>query len=641
MLRLTQVKLPLTYSEEDLISKCAGLLRIQPGKIKKMELVRRSVDARKKPCIVYSCTVDVTVDGERSVLKNSRCRQAEIVKRELYHFPKPGGERLTAPIIIVGMGPAGLFCGYLLAKAGYRPILLERGQDVDSRKAAVEKFWETGILNPSSNVQFGEGGAGTFSDGKLNTTIKDQGGRNRKALEIFVENGAPEEILYEAKPHIGTDILFHVVKNMRQRILAWGGQVRFESCVTDIFIKEERRDAIGRLWTNDGNEEPGKAASQDCEGNEEVSNAVSRDCEGNEEVSTAVSLVSEGNEEVSNAVSRVSGVEINGKERLACSSLVLAPGHSARDTFSLLFQKKIPMEPKPFAVGFRVIHPQSLINESQYGAEELKPLGAAPYKLTARSLSGRGVYSFCMCPGGYVVNASSEPGHTAVNGMSYHDRAGRFANSAVIVTVNEKDVDGRDALSGMRFQRELEKRAYELGAGAVPVERYGDFYESMTASNGENIAYAANEAFQNEAFQNAAFQSGASQVPPAEEPEEKAPIRKAIGEPTDQCIKGKAVSADLTEILPQELNKAFVEGKEHIDKIIPGCGGENTLLCGVESRTSSPVRILRKDTLESAAVAGLYPCGEGAGYAGGIMSAAVDGMKAAEELASRYSPFFA
>ncbi|MCD8130672.1 MAG: FAD-dependent oxidoreductase [Lachnospiraceae bacterium] len=574
MLRLTQVKLPLTYSEEDLINKCAGLLRIQPGKIKKLELVRRSVDARKKPHIVYSCTVNVTVDGERSILKNSRCKQAEIVKRELYHFPKPGGERLTAPIIIVGMGPAGLFCGYLLAKAGYCPILLERGQDVDSRKASVEKFWETGILNSSSNVQFGEGGAGTFSDGKLNTTIKDQGGRNRKALEIFVENGAPEEILYEAKPHIGTDILFHVVKNMRQRILAWGGQVRFESCVTDIFIEERR------------------------------------------------------------AVYQVSGVEINGEERLACSSLVLAPGHSARDTFSLLFQKKIPMEPKPFAVGFRVIHPQRLINESQYGVEELKPLGAAPYKLTARSLSGRGVYSFCMCPGGYVVNASSEPGHTAVNGMSYHDRAGGFANSAVIVTVNEKDFDGMDALSGMRFQRELEKRAYELGAGAVPVERYGDFYESMTGNTRENISCAPSEV-----FQNGAFQSAASQVPPTDESEEKAPVRKAVGESTDQCIKGKAVHADLTKILPLELNKAFVEGMEHFDKVIPSFGGENTLLCGVESRTSSPVRILRRDTLESAAVAGLYPCGEGAGYAGGIMSAAVDGMKAAEELASRYSPF--
>ncbi len=582
MLRLTQVKLPLTYSEEDLINKCAGLLRIQSGKIKKLELVRRSVDARKKPHIVYSCTVDVTVEGERSVLKNSRCKQAEIVKKEIYHFPEAGKERLTASIVIAGMGPAGLFCGYLLAKAGYRPVILERGQDVDSRREAVEKFWKTGMLNPSSNVQFGEGGAGTFSDGKLNTTIRDQGGRSRKVLEIFVENGAPEEILYEAKPHIGTDILFHVVKNMRERILAWGGQVRFESCVTDIFIEERVDNNL--LWKDDGDGE---------------------------------------------AIGQVGGVEINGKERLACSSLVLALGHSARDTFSLLFQKKIAMEPKPFAVGFRVIHPQKLINESQYGVEELEPLGAAPYKLTARTSSGRGVYSFCMCPGGYVVNASSEPGYTAVNGMSYYSRAGRFANSAVIVTVSEKDYDGQDALAGMRFQRELEKRAFELGQGAVPVERYGDFYESVTGNTRENAAHVPNEAFQGEAFR----------VLSVEKKDEKTSLQEDNGESPEQYMKGKVASADLTKILPPELNTAFTEGMEHFDKIIPGFGGEDTLLCGVESRTSSPVRILRGDTLESAAVAGLYPCGEGAGYAGGIMSAAVDGMRAAEVLAARYSPF--
>ncbi len=526
MIRLTQVKLPLTYSEEDLIKKCAGLLRIRSGQIKKAELKRRSVDARKKPDIIYSCVIDVTVDREQTILKNSRCKQAELVKRETFHFPERCTGKLKEPIVIVGMGPAGLFAGYVLAQEGYCPILLERGQDVDSRKAAVEEFWKSGVLNPDSNVQFGEGGAGTLADGNLTTTIEGQDGRIHKILEIFVENGAPDEILYEAKPHIGTDVLSSVVKNMRERILSWGGQVRFGSCVTDIFLENNR----------------------------------------------------------------VTGVEINGSERLSCSALILAVGHSARDTFSLLFQKNISMEPKPFAVGFRVIHPQALINESQYGVAKHEILGAAPYKLTARTSSGRGVYSFCMCPGGYVVNASSEPGHTVVNGMSYHGRSGKYANSAVIVTVGEQDYDGRDALAGVQFQRELEKRAYELGQGAVPVERYGDFCRT--------------------AYKNAAEQ-------------------------TAECVKGRTVTADLTRILPAELNIAFTEGMEHFDKIIPGFADGSTLLCGVESRTSSPVRMIRDDSLQSVSVQGLYPCGEGAGYAGGIVSAAADGMLVARMAAAR------
>ncbi len=535
--------------------KCAGLLRIQPGQIKKAELVRRSVDARKKPDIVYSCVIDVTVDREQAVLKKSRCKQIEIVKQETYQFPEQCAGKLTAPIVIVGMGPAGLFCGYLLAQAGYRPILLERGQDVDSRKAAVEEFWKSGVLNPDSNVQFGEGGAGTFSDGKLNTTIKDQGGRIRKVLEIFVENGAPDDILYEAKPHIGTDVLFKVVKSMRERILHWGGQVRFESCVTDIYTESDARP-----------------------GGSQRTGAIEKGV--NERLEPAADM------------SHITGVEINGAEYLSCSALILAVGHSARDTFSLLQRKKIPMEPKPFAVGFRVIHPQKLINESQYGVEEHTLLGAAPYKMTARTSSGRGVYTFCMCPGGYVVNASSEPGHTAVNGMSYHARAGKFANSAVIVTVNEKDFDRQDELAGVRFQRELERKAYESGRGAIPVERYGEFRAGVSGSASECLL--------------------------------------------SECVRGRTVNADLTQILPAELNNAFTEGMEHFDKIIPGFADADTILCGVESRTSSPVRILRNDSLESVTVRGFYPCGEGAGYAGGIVSAAVDGMRAAEAAADQY-----
>ncbi len=574
MIRLTQVKLPLTYSEEDLKNKCAGLLRIQPAQIKKAELIRRSVDARKKPEIIYSCVVDVMVEREKTVLKNSRCKQAELVKRETYHFPRQCAGNLPAPIVIVGMGPAGLFCGYLLAEAGYRPILLERGQDVDSRKAAVETFWKTGVLNPDSNVQFGEGGAGAFSDGKLNTTIKDQGGRIRKVLEIFVENGAPEDILYEAKPHIGTDILSLVVKNMRKRILSWGGQVRFESCVTDILIEKNR----------------------------------------------------------------VTGVEINGTERLSCSALVLAVGHSARDTFSLLLQKNISMEPKPFAVGFRVIHPQKLINRSQYGVDAHEILGAAPYKLTARTSSGRGVYTFCMCPGGYVVNASSEPGHTVVNGMSYHGRSGEFANSAVIVTVGEQDYDGQDALAGMRFQRELEKRAYELGQGAVPVERYGEFCEAV--NKGKAGSTQIQGSVQAEQADRNCWKADAEKSGSLREDSNDSMIQ--FHEPaandmglTSKYVRGKTVTADLTQILPVEPNHAFIEGMERFEKIIPGFAGTSTLLCGVESRTSSPVRIVRDDSLQSVTVSGLYPCGEGAGYAGGIVSAAADGMRVAEMVAGK------
>ncbi|MCD7806798.1 MAG: FAD-dependent oxidoreductase [Lachnospiraceae bacterium] len=543
MIRLTQVKLPLEYTEEDLLRKCAGLLRVGPGQIRKWELIKRSVDARKKPDIVYSCTVDVTVEQEGAVLKRCRCSQAQVVRQKMYQFPEPGQEKLTAPIVIVGMGPAGLFGGYLLAKAGYRPVLLERGQAVELRTAAVEEFWKSGVLNPSSNVQFGEGGAGAFSDGKLNTTIRDEEGRIRKILEIFVENGAPKDILYEAKPHIGTDVLSQVVKNMRKRIISWGGQVRFESCVTDIFTK------------GDG----------------------------------------------------VKGVEVNGTECLDCCALILAIGHSARDTFSLLHQKNIPMESKPFAVGFRVIHPQKLINQNQYGVEEHQLLGPASYKLTARASSGRGVYTFCMCPGGFVVNASSQSGYTAVNGMSYHHRAGHCANSAVVVTVGVSDFDGRDALAGVRFQQELEKRAYELGKGAVVAERYGEFYERVTGSQKNS--------------------------------EERFRIMDSDQETLllEDCVKGCVADVDLTEILPQELNEAFVEGMEHFGSVLPGFSDSGTLLCGVESRTSSPVRILRKDNLESEAVSGLYPCGEGAGFAGGIVSAAADGMRAAETLAARYA----
>ena len=431
------------------------------------------------------------------------------------------------------MGPAGLFCGLALARKGYRPLILERGEDVDARTARVAKFWKTGELDPSSNVQFGEGGAGTFSDGKLNTLVKDTFGRNREVLRILTEFGADPSICYANKPHIGTDVLSHIVKSIRKEIESLGGQARFLSQVTDFEITD------GKL----------------------------------------------------------TAVTVNNTERIPVQAAVAAIGHSARDTFETLYTKQVSMEAKPFAVGFRIQHPQAMINESQYGMAECKELGPASYKLTAQTSYGRGVYSFCMCPGGYVVNASSEKNRLAVNGMSYHDRAGENANSALIVTVNPEDFSHEaksreevHPLAGIHFQRELEEKAYEAGKGKIPIQLYGDF------KNGK-----ISEKF--------------DEVQPA--------------------FCGEYQFADLRKILPEELSEAFVEGMESFGRKIKGFDRPDAILAGVESRTSSPVRIPRGETLESS-IKGLYPCGEGAGYAGGITSAAMDGLKVAEEIIRRY-----
>ena len=397
----------------------------------------------------------------------------------------------------------------------------------------MERFWKEGILDPESNVQFGEGGAGTFSDGKLNTLVKDPFGRNKEVLRTFVSFGAKPSILYEAKPHIGTDVLSDVVKAMREEILRLGGVVRFGAKLTDIKIVNDR----------------------------------------------------------------VCGVEVNDGERIPCSDVVLAIGHSARDTFYQLHRIGIPMEAKSFAVGLRVEHKQSAINLSQYGREDPGELGAAPYKLTAQAKNGRGVYSFCMCPGGYVVNASSEPGRTAVNGMSYSGRDGENANSAIIVSVTPKDFPSDHPLAGIEFQRELEERAYQCGGGRIPVQTYGDFRRQVT---GESVPHMAESSLQ-------------------------------------PSCKGKYQYCDVSRILPAACNEAFVDGMEQFGHLIAGFDHPETLLSGVESRTSSPVRIHRDETLQSA-VSGLYPCGEGAGYAGGITSAAMDGIRVAEQLAQKYRP---
>lgn len=513
------------HSKEELVRRVQKLLRCR--EVPEITIVRRSIDARKKPELFYNYILNIKVPDQGEIYRRCDKRQVEIWEEKSYHFPVEEYRGKTRPIII-GTGPAGLFCGYMLAKAGFHPILLERGRNVKQRTFDVQQFWETGKLNPESNVQFGEGGAGTFSDGKLNTLVKDKYGRNREVLSLFVRMGAPEEILYDHKPHIGTDVLCKVVENMRLEIERLGGEVRFEAKVTDLLTEENR----------------------------------------------------------------VSGVVVNGREMLSSPYIVLAPGHSARDTFTMLYGKQLVMEAKPFAVGMRVEHLQKTINQAQYGKEEEPLLGNAPYKVTAKAEDGRGVYSFCMCPGGYVVNASSEPGRLAINGMSYSKRDGKNANSAIIVSVDPEDYGSDSPLAGIEFQRMLEERAYRIGEGAVPVELYGDYREAVFGLRPEGHK------------------------------------ERRI----DPCIKGKWQFAPVHEILPDNLNKAFVEGMEQFGKVIPGFSDENVLIEGVESRTSSPVRILRDETLQ-ASLKGLYPCGEGAGYAGGITSAAMDGIHVAEEVA--------
>ena len=542
MIQVNQLNLQLEHNLSDVKKKAARIVGCRIEELDNFHIVKKSIDARKKPDIYISYSVRFNMKDEDRALKKKDSR-IQVCDVKEYDFPTPGNNELNHRPVIIGMGPAGLFCGYFLAKYGYKPIILERGKDVDARTEDVTKFWKTGILNPESNVQFGEGGAGTFSDGKLNTLIKDKDGKNHKVLSVFVECGAPEDILYDNKPHIGTDVLRNVVKNMRRQILKWGGEVRFQTQAIDFVFENGSLAGVVTVST-----EKGKAC--------------------NESENTL----------------------------LPTSLAVLAIGHSARDTFNMLYNKNIPMEAKSFAVGFRVQHPQRMINLAQYGVEESEALPAAPYKVTAKTTSGRGVYSFCMCPGGYVVNASSEEGRLAVNGMSYSDRGSENANSAIIVSVTPEDYGDGHPLSGIEFQRKLEEKAYQAGKGNIPCQYYCDYKSKVLGEvNDENIM----------------------QVNPQ--------------------IKGLYSFTDITGILPDELNVAFVEGMEHFGKIINGFNRPDAILSGVESRTSSPVRINRDDTLQSV-IKGLYPCGEGAGYAGGITSAAMDGLRVAEQIVSFYKP---
>ena len=583
MLRINQVKLRAGHSEEDLRRQAASTLRIPVQNITELRAARQSIDARKKPEIFYSYALDVSVRDEEKILHRFRGKENLVCKSERaeYHFPASGKQERKGHVIIVGTGPAGLFCGYFLALHGYRPVLLERGRCVEERQKDVERFWETGKLDTVSNVQFGEGGAGTFSDGKLNTLVKDKDGRNRAVLETFVRFGAKESICYDAKPHIGTDVLCTVVKRMREEIIRLGGEVRFESRLTDIRME----------------------------------------------------------------AGRVTGVTVAGPEgsrHLACGQLVLAIGHSARDTFSMLEEREVPMEAKAFAVGLRVEHPQGMINRSQYGLEEPGDLGAAPYKVTAKARNGRGVYSFCMCPGGYVVNASSEEGRTAVNGMSYSGRNGKNANSAIIVTVAPEDFGSDHPLAGIAFQRRLEEKAYALGGGKIPVQRYGDFKRCVeqercgirqNLSNGQSVAHCGDTVARREEVLYDEALGGKHRLSAVEIAGSMESMDSGFG---PQC-KGMYTWADVSCILPKACNEAIVEGMEAFGRQIAGFDRPDACLSGVESRTSSPVRICRDESLQSK-IRGLYPCGEGAGYAGGIVSAAMDGIRVAEAIAREYAP---
>lgn len=522
MIRINEIKLPISHTDDDLYNKIKKLLKT--NKNFEYEIVRRSLDARKKPDLFFSYIINIKIDNEDEVLKKADKKAMKFSDKK-YAFPYccDSINEEDRPVII-GMGPAGLFAGLFLAENGFKPILIERGSKISDRIKDVNDFWENGKLLLNSNVQFGEGGAGAFSDGKLNTLVKDKYGRNKAVLETLIIHGAKKEILYDHKPHVGTDKLVKIVASISERIKELGGDIYYNSLVDEFLIKDRQLESISIN---------------------------------------------------------------NGQMVFNNRPVILAIGHSARDTFEKLYKSGVYIEPKPFAVGLRVEHKASLINLNQYGVKYIDKLGNANYKLTHKCKDDRGVYSFCMCPGGYVVNASSEEGMLAVNGMSYSDRAADNSNSAIIVSVNKDDYMIDDnPLNGMYYQRKLEKKAYEIGNGCIPVETYGEYKKGKL--------------------------------------DEKSYI--------EPCIKGKWVHASVHEILPENLSKDFIEGIEAFGNYIEGFNDDSMIVSGIESRTSSPIRINRDDNCVSN-IDLLYPCGEGAGYAGGITSAAMDGIAVAEKVA--------
>ena len=521
MIRIREISMPPEHNPAQLSYEAAMLLKISTSKIRKLKIVRRSVDARKKPDIRIVYTIDVTVDGnEKKILRDARCKRAGLAPVSYYRVPKCTKEPQHRPVV-VGFGPAGMFAALILAIAGLRPIVLERGEDAQSRHEKVGHFFRTGELDTKSNIQFGEGGAGTFSDGKLNTGVNNP--RIGWILEQFVKAGAREDILFDTKPHVGTDVLLTVVQNLRQRIIRLGGEVRFHCQVTDIYQQD------GSL----------------------------------------------------------TGLQINGQETLPCDHVIFAIGHSARDTIRRLEERGIPLEAKPFAMGVRIEHLQEKIDKAQYGRHD-PVLPPADYKLV-QHLENETVYTFCMCPGGYVVAAASEEDRCVTNGMSNADRDGVNANAALLVTLNPRDFPGEGPLAGMRWQEEIEQRAFSAGGGNyhAPAQLVGDFLAGKPST-------------------------GPGSVQPTYRP--------------------GVTWCDLHNVLPEKLTGAIAEALPRLDGSLKGFADADSVLTAPETRSSSPVRIVRDATKQSVGLRGLYPAGEGAGYAGGIMSAAIDGILCAEAL---------
>ena len=521
MIRIREIALPPEHNISQLSYEAAQALRISVSKIRRLTIVRRSVDARKKPDVKIVYTVDVAVDGsENKILKQSGCKRASIAADKYYKVPKCAVTPENRPVV-VGFGPAGMFAALVLAIAGLRPLVLERGEDAAARHEKVQKFWQTGELDPKSNVQFGEGGAGTFSDGKLNTGVNNP--RIGWILEQFVKAGAREDILFDAKPHVGTDVLLTVVQNLRQRIISLGGEVRFNAQVTGIL---QEKGAI-------------------------------------------------------------TGLEINGSQTVQCDKVIFAVGHSARDTFRYLQGIGLPLEAKPFAMGVRIEHPQTTIDKAQYGAYN-PVLPPADYKLV-KHLDEETVYTFCMCPGGFVVAAASEENAVVTNGMSYADRDGENANAALLVTLNPKDFPSEDPLAGMYWQQEIEAKAFIAGGSNyhAPAQTVGDFLQGKPSA-------------------------GPGSVMPTYRP--------------------GVTWCDLHQVLPAKITGALKEALPLLDGNLKDFAHPDAVLTAPETRSSSPVRIVRDESKQSTGLRGLYPAGEGAGYAGGIMSAAIDGMLCAEAL---------
>ncbi len=524
MIRLSNIKFPLGYTDEDIRRACTKTLRISPDAIKTTALYRRSIDARHKNDIHYVTSIDVHLNtNEAAALSKAKAKNAVLTEEYRYIPPKVKDQHKRP--LIVGTGPAGLFCALILVQSGIRPIIIERGSCVEKREKAVDSFWSGDKLDTECNVQFGEGGAGTFSDGKLNTGTKD--GRARKVLTEFASHGAPDEILYNALPHIGTDKLRDTVRNIRNELIQGGAEIYFDTKLTDIIIRD--RTVIGA----------------------EVEDK-------------------------------------SGRRVIDCNEIVLAIGHSARDTFEMLYQKQIAVEPKPFSVGVRIEHLREAINRSQYG-EMHKKLPAAAYKQSVHLKDGRGVYTFCMCPGGTVVASQSEEDTIVTNGMSEFARDKDNSNAALLVSVAPDDIVGDDKLKGMYFQRELEKKAFLSGGGSyrAPVQRVGDFLTNQNSTR--------------------------------------------FGDVLPSYRPGTTFSR-IEATLPAFVTVSLREAIPLIDRRLNGFAHPDAVMTAVESRSSSPIRIIRGEDMQSVNLKGLYPCGEGAGYAGGIVSAAVDGIKVAEKI---------